>query len=224
MGTLVNVIAIIIGSVIGMLLGQRFFKKYEEISIQGTSLVVVIIGLQMALKITNPIPAIFCILFGGIIGQAIDIEKRLEDFGEWVKLKVKMKDEKFTEAFVTASLIYCVGSMAIIGSINDGINGNSTILITKAVLDGIISIALASTLGIGVAFSALPILIYQGSITLLAKSISGYFTESLIIELSAVGGILIMVIGLNMLKITKIKVANMLPSVLLIIIYKIIVG
>ncbi|MBT3464149.1 DUF554 domain-containing protein [archaeon] len=213
-GTIVNVIAIIIGSLIGILFNKFIPKRVKEIIFQALGLSTILIGMQLALKTENVLLVIFSLIIGGIIGELIHIEKKLKKFGISLKKKLKSKDSKFVEGFVTTSLLFCVGAMAIVGSIEDGINNNPSILLTKSLLDGFASIAFASALGFGVMFSAIPILIYQGGLTLLAVYIKQYLTPSAITEMSAVGGLLIIGIGLSLLNIKKIKIGNLLPSVL----------
>jgi len=211
-GTLVNVVAVLIGSLIGMFLGRRFPKKIKETVFTGFGLVVIFIGLQMSFTTNNFVILIFSIIIGSIIGEVIGVDKALERFGDGIQSRVNVKDERFAEGMVTAFLIFCVGSMTILGAIEDGINGNPSILYAKSSLDLFTSSALASVFGIGVLFSIIPLFIFQGGITVVAAAASPFFTEPIIAELSAAGGILLMGIGIDMMEIKKIKVANMLPS------------
>ena len=222
-GTFVNIIAVIIGSVIGLLLGSRFPEKIKNIAFQALGLISLLIGMQMALKVENPLTLIFAVLIGAIIGEWINLEKIFDNAGEFLKRKVKSKNDKFTEGLVTAFLIFCVGSMTIVGSINEGVNGDRTLLLTKSILDGFTSIALASTMGIGVLFSIIPMLILQGGLTIFAGMFQSFFTPTLINQLTATGGILILGIALNILEIKKIKVVNMLPALLMIILLTLII-
>ncbi len=217
-GTIVNVIAIIVGSLIGLFFAKFIPEKVKKIIFQALGLSTILIGLQMAFKTNNLLILIFSLVIGGIIGEAIDLEKRLNLFGEKLKKKLKSKNKTFVEGFVTASLIFCVGAMAIVGSIEDGIHNDQTILYTKSLLDGFASIAFSSALGIGVLFSAIPILIYQGLITFLAQYIKDILTAAAITEMTAAGGMLIFGIGLNVLEIKNIKVGNLLPAVIVAII------
>lgn len=223
-GTLVNIIAVIIGSTIGLLLGNKFPDKIKSIAFQSLGLISLLIGMQMALKVENPLTLIFAILIGAIIGELVNLEKIFENAGNFLKQKVKSKNDKFTEGLVTAFLIFCVGSMTVVGSINEGVSGNKTLLFTKSLLDGFTSIALASTLGVGVLFSIIPMLILQGGLTIFAGMFQSFFTTSLINQLTAVGGILILGIGLNILEIKKIRVVNMLPALIIIIILTLTLG
>ncbi|HOK18525.1 MAG TPA: DUF554 domain-containing protein [Caldisericia bacterium] len=213
-GTFVNIITVIVGSFIGILIGTKFPENIKKIAFDGVGLSSLALGIMLALKTDNIIIMVFSILFGAIIGELLKIEEFLENFGDKIKNKVKAKSS-FTEGFITATLIFCVGSMAIIGSINEGLTGDATILYTKSILDGITSIALSSTLGIGVMFSTLPILIYQGGITLFSSTIKNLFTTHAINMITGVGGVLIIGIGLNLLGIKKIKLANFLPALII---------
>ncbi len=213
-GTFVNIITVIAGSFIGILIGTKFPENIKKIAFDGVGLSSLALGIMLALKTDNIIIMVFSILFGAIIGELLKIEEFLENLGDKIKNKVKAKSS-FTEGFITATLIFCVGSMAIIGSINEGLTGDATILYTKSILDGITSIALSSTLGIGVMFSTLPILIYQGGITLFSSTIKNLFTTHAINMITGVGGVLIIGIGLNLLGIKKIKLANFLPALII---------
>ncbi len=153
-------------------------------------------------------------LLGAVLGEAMDIEGHMERFGNAIKARLGRGDDGFVEGFLPASLLFCTGSMAIIGSIEDGIRGDPTILYAKSMMDGFASISLASALGIGVLFSAIPILLYQGGITLLASQAKKLFTEVIINEVSAAGGVILIGLAINLLEIRKIKVANMLPAII----------
>ncbi|MBN2421860.1 DUF554 domain-containing protein [Candidatus Woesearchaeota archaeon] len=212
-GTIVNAGAIIIGSLLGILFNRYINENIKKLLMQALGLSTLLIGFSLAFKTNNVMIVIFSLIIGGIMGELINLDKKLTLLGEYIKKKVKSKESTFVEGFVTASLIYCIGAMAIIGAIEDGINNNPSILYTKALLDGTASIAFSSALGIGVMFSFLPIILYQGGITLLAVYIRTYLTESIITEISATGGLLIVGIGLTLLEIKKIKLSNLLPSV-----------
>ena len=215
-GTVVNVIAIFLGCFVGYILKSKFPEKIGKIVMQALGLSSLLIGMQMALKTDNILLLIFSLVIGGIIGEIIGIEEGLERFGEIVKLKLKNNttSERFVEGFVTASLLYCVGSMAIMGALKEGLSGNPDILYTKSLLDGITSIAFTAAMGIGVVFSAIPVFLYQGGITLLARLIKDFLSPEIINEMTAVGGILILGIGFGLLEIKKIKIGNLLPAIL----------
>lgn len=167
---------------------------------------------------------ILSLVAGCIIGEWIDIEARLKRLGDWLESKTKKSDSNLSEGFVTATLLYCVGSMAILGSIESGINGNHSVIYAKSILDGVMSVVLASTMGIGVMLSAISVLLYQGTLTLFASALQPFITEDMMREISAVGGILISVIGLNVLGLTKIKVGNFLPAIFFPVLYFILNG
>lgn len=223
-GTLINIIAVIVGSTVGLLLGSRFSEKIKIISFQALGLISLLIGMQMALKVENPLTLIFAVLIGAMIGEIINLERIFDTAGNFLKQKVKSKNTNFTEGLVTAFLIFCVGSMTFVGSINEGVSGDRSLLLTKSVLDGITSIALASTFGIGVIFSIIPMLIFQGGLTLFAGLFQPLFTPSLTNQLTATGGILILGIGINLQEIKKIKVISMLPALLVSILLTLIFG
>ena len=213
-GTIVNVIAVIAGSLLGLFLKGKFPERLKEIIMQGLGLATCLIGIQMALESKNILIVIFSLVIGGICGELIDIEKRLNEIGNFLQRRLAREDDLFIQGFVQASLVFCVGAMAIMGSIQDGINNDPTILYNKSILDGFASIAFAATTGIGVFFSTIPVLLYQGGISLLAGVVAKYLTEAMIVEMTATGGLLILAIGLNLLKIGKVKVGNLLPALI----------
>ena len=209
LGTLVNSGAILAGAGAGLLLRRGLPEKWQESIMQGVALCIIVIGVQMAFKSENIMVVIFSIVLGAIVGEGIDIDTKLQRFGDWTGAA-----KAIGEGFVAASLIYCVGAMAIIGSLQDGLKGDTTILFAKSTLDGIIAIILTANLGIGVALSAVSVLLYQGTLTLLAGVLEPVLTTSILNEVTATGGILIMAIGVNMLKVVQIRISNLLPAVL----------
>ncbi|ACL71095.1 DUF554 domain-containing protein [Halothermothrix orenii] len=215
MGTVINVVAIITGSVIGLLIKGKLPDKIQKTVMDGLGLAVILIGLQMALETKNILIVIFSLVIGGVTGGVINLEEGLNKLAVSLEKKyAKSGDGLFVQGFIQASLVFCVGPIAIMGAIQDGINGDPTILINKAILDGISSIAFSATFGLGVIFSAVAVLIYQGGITLLATWAQGFLVSTIITEMTATGGLIILAIGLNILKITDIKVGNLLPSIL----------
>lgn len=214
-GTIVNTIAIVIGSLIGLLFGQALPEKMKKTVIQGIGLAILLIGGSMALQTKNTLIIIASLVIGGIIGEWIDIELRLQHLGEWLENKFSKgaSTGKFTKAFVTTSLIYCVGAMAIMGSLESGLRGNYNILFAKAMLDGISAIVFASSMGVGVLISAAPVFLYQGAITLMAGLLQGILSTQVITEMGATGGLLIVGIGINILEIKEIKVGNLLLGI-----------
>jgi len=221
--TLVNAAAIILGSLMGVLLGRNFPDRVRTIVYQGIGLCVLAIGLDMALQYDNIILVVFSVLMGALTGELLKLDEKMTSLGDWLKSRIKSKDARFTDGFVTASLIFCIGSMAILGSIDEGIRGDRTVLLTKSILDGFISIPLAATYGIGVLFSALPILLYQGSITIAASQSQAFFSPEIITQITSVGGLLIMGIGLSLLDVKKINVTNLLPSIVYVVLFTLII-
>ena len=214
LGTAANVTAIVLGTLLGLLLKQRLPKRITKLSTQGLGLVTALIGVQMMVSTQNVLIVLVSIVAGGVMGELIHIEDRLNAFGVRIEKRFKRQRGTFAKAFVTSSLLYCIGPIAIIGALQDGLRGDYSILLTKSGLDGIASIAFASTLGIGVLFSALPVLAYQGSITTAASFLEPYLTTTIVNEMTATGGLLILGIALNILQVTKIRVGNMLPAIL----------
>ena len=231
LGTIVNAAAIIAGGVAGSLLRSGLPERFRDTVMQALGLSIIMIGLSGALQGIYVVTAsgklyreyimlmIFSLVGGAIIGELLNIEDKLERLGIWIQKKYLKNSGNFAEGFVTASLVFCVGAMAIVGSLEDGLTGDRGTLFAKAVLDGVISVIFAATLGIGVAFSAIPVFLYQGLITLTAGFIKPWLTESVISQTSLVGSILIIAIGINILELKRIKVGNLLPAVFIPFIY-----
>ena len=216
-GTLVNTVAVLVGSGLGVLLKTGLAEKYKETVMQTLGLAVGIIGIKMALASENFIMVILSLVIGAIMGEYFTLNKKIDNLGQKLTAKCGEKYGDVGVGFVTASLIYCIGAMAIVGALQDGINGDAGILYAKALLDGISAIVFAATLGVGVSLSALSILVYQGSITLLAGVLQPLLIPAVITEITATGGVLIIAIALSMLNILKIRIANLLPSMLVVI-------
>ena len=224
LGTIVNALAIIAGSLIGLLFSKGIPEHYKVTVQNGVGLSVVLIGLKGALVADNLLVVIIAIVIGSLLGELIRIENRLEQLGDFLEKMVAKKnggtgEGTFAKGFVTASLVFCVGSMAIVGSMESGLTGNHQTLFAKSVLDGVTSIIFASTMGLGVIFSAVAVFLYQGAITLTAVFMKSFLVESTIGEMSSTGGLLIVAIGLNMLGMTRIRVGNMLPAIFLPLLY-----
>ncbi len=225
LGTLVNTGAVIVGGIAGTLLRSGIPDKYKKTVMQGIGLSVMFIGISGTIKEALVIIdgnkldrqftmlMIFSLVIGGLIGEFLKIETRLENLGTWFQNRIPSKGGSFSNGFVTASLVYCVGAMAIVGSLEDGLSGNVSTLFAKSILDGVSAVIFGATMGIGVAFSALPVFIYQGAITLLAGFVKPWLSDVVISQMSLVGGILIFAIGVNLLEIKKINVGNLLPSI-----------
>lgn len=217
-GTLFNVLTIILGTLIGRFL-HGIPERMKETIMYGIGLAVVAIGLQMTFATTQIVIVIVSIVIGAIIGEWMDLDGKINLLGQWIegKLPAKREGPGIAQGFVTATLIFCVGSMAIIGAIDSGLRNDHNVLVMKGILDGFTSIILSSTLGIGVAFSAVPLFLYQGSITFLASFISRFVPDDLlqffISEMTATGGLMIAAIGLNLIGLTKIRIANFIPGI-----------
>ena len=218
LGNLVNIAAIIAGGLIGTVFNRSLPLRYQAIIFQGMGLFVVVLGISMSIKMEHILVSVFSLLIGGVTGELLKIDKQINIFGEWLKRSLKFKSEKFTNGFVSTSLIYCTGAMAVLGAIEEGTGNFPVILLTKSAMDGFSAIAFASALGVGVIFSALPVAIYQGAITLIAFLFADTFDMAIINELSAVGGILLVGLGLNILEIKEIKVVNLLPSLVFVVV------
>jgi uncharacterized membrane protein YqgA involved in biofilm formation len=198
-GTIVNVIAIIIGSLMGLFFSRFFTERIRMVIMQGMALSIILVGLMMALKTTNILIVIGSMVLGGATGELLRIEDRLDSLGGRLKKRFRSKSATFVTGFVTASLVFCVGAMAVVGSLDEGIRHDPHILFAKSLLDGVASIAFASTLGVGVIFSTITVFIYQGSLTLLGMFFGTLLSDTMVAELTASGGLLILGIGLNIL-------------------------
>lgn len=226
-GTLINVGAVLLGSGIGLALKGGIRQKFQDVLMQALGMATMFIGLTGALqglllvddgklKTQGTLMLILSLVIGSFLGEWIDIEEKLENAGEWLKKKIKAQGEsRFVDGFVTSSLIICVGAMAVVGSIQDGLTGDASMLIAKSLLDFVIVIIFSSTMGVGVLFSFLSVGIYQGSITLCAALIEPWLTDTMIANMSFVGSVLIFGIGVNISFGKKFKVGNMLPAILL---------
>lgn len=224
LGTVVNTLAILVGGILGALLGTGIKEKSRETVMHGLGLSVAVIGLMMALRTANPVIVIGSLVLGGLAGEWTDIEGRLYRAAAQLERRYASGDGTLTRGFVTASLVYCVGAMAITGSLESGMTGNHATLYAKAMIDGVSAVVFASTLGIGVALSSLSVLAYQGAITLLAAWISQWLTPAAVTEMTATGGILILAIGLNVLEIKRIRVGNLLPAIPVAVMLALVVG
>ncbi|MDQ0918936.1 DUF554 domain-containing protein [Paenibacillus sp. V4I5] len=222
-GTIVNAIAIIIGGLLGMML-PRISEGIKSTVMQGLGLAITVLGITMALKSNQIVLVIMSVVIGGIIGELLRIEYRLGQLGDWLQAALHKGDtahrtSSISEGFVTCTLVYCIGAMAILGPLDGGLRHNHDILYTKSLLDGFLSIIFASTLGIGVIFSAVSVFVMQGVIALAATFIAMAFSQAsldaMIVQITAVGGVLVIGVGLNILQIKKMNVANMLPALVI---------
>ena len=232
LGTIANVAAIVAGGFIGILLRSGLKERFQEILMQALGVATMFVGLSGALRgllviengslaVGGTMLMIFSLAIGSLIGEWINIEALLSRFGEWLKRRFGGRnDPRFTEGFMAASLTVCVGAMAIVGSLEDGLTGNASTLFAKALIDGVLLIVFASTYGKGAVFSAVPLGLWQGAITLLAGVIAPYLTDTVISDLSYVGNVLIFCVGANLAFKTQFRVANMLPSLLCVAVYE----
>ncbi|MBT3337321.1 MAG: DUF554 domain-containing protein [Anaerolineae bacterium] len=217
-GTIINVIAVLIGSSLGMLFGSRLPDRLKNTVTAGLGLFTISIGLSMFLKTEESLVVLGGLLIGAVLGEWWQIEEGLANLGAWLESrfgssKNAEESNRFIRGFLTASLLFCIGPLAILGSIQDGLVGDYELLAVKSVLDAFASLAFASTLGVGVAFSALAVLIYQGSITLLAAQLNAVVTEPMMTEMTAVGGVILIGLALSsLLEIKKIRVSSFLPA------------
>ncbi len=221
-GTLVNALAILAGGLTGVTVRGGIPKPYLDSVIQAISLAVILIGFRMAQKSDAILLIILSLAIGTLIGEIMAIEDRLERLGKWLETRFSNAGDGFVQGFVFASLIYCVGSMAIVGSLESGLTGNHQTLYAKSMLDGITAIIFASSFGMGVIFSALSVLLYQGTITLLAAWMRPFLTPPVVAQMSAVGGLLILAIGINLLDIKRIRIGNMVPAIFIPLLYDLI--
>ncbi len=222
LGTIVNTLSIIVGSLIGLFFRGGIPEKYSKTIMHAIGLAVILIGLKTALKTDAILMVIVSLAAGSFLGELLRIEDRLDQLGNWIGRRVSKDGSGVSKGFVFASLLYCVGAMAIVGSMESGLSGNHQTLYAKSILDGIGSIIFASTLGIGVLFSAVSVFVYQGVITLTASSIRQFLVPEVVAQMSAVGGLLILAIGINLLEIKKIKIGNMLPAIFLPLAYQVV--
>ncbi len=219
LGTIVNSLAIVVGGLIGFFFKNIIPARLSDSLLKASAMAVLLVGIKLSLVGENLTLLIVSLILGTLIGELINIEGKLDKLGGFVESKFKNKDSNITQGFVSCTLVYCVGSMAIVGSIQSGLTGNHEILFSKAVLDGIISITMAVTMGIGVVLSSVSVFVYQGSITMLAQFLQSVLSDVVVSEMTAIGGVLIMAIALNFLEIKRIKVGNMIPAVFIPIIY-----
>lgn len=215
LGTLVNVVLVLIGGFVGLFLKKGISKRFSDLIMHAIALVTIVIGITFATASENMLIVIISLVVGALIGEGINIDKKLNQLGDLIKSKVKSESGNVGEGFVTATLLFCVGSMAIMGSLDSGLRGDHTVLYTKAIMDGISALIFASSMGIGVILSAMPILLYQGSMTLLSGFIQPYLTQSMMTEMNGVGGILLIGLGISILGIKEIKVSNLLPALVI---------
>ena len=221
LGTIVNSAAVLVGGLAGLLFKKGLPQRFTDILLKGVALCVLYIGITGALEGKKVLVLILSMVFGALIGEALDLDGKLNKLGDMIGSRFKQREGQTTiaEGFVTTTLLFCVGAMAIVGSLKSGLQGDNEMLFTKALLDGISAVVFASSLGVGVIFTSVSIFIYQGSITLLAQWASTVLTTATIAEMTCVGSMLIIALALNMLGVTKLKVMNFVPAIFLPILF-----
>ena len=218
-GTLVNTGAVILGSSIGLVFKKALPEKYQTIYFQAVGLFTLLLGVKMSLDIAAPLLVVLSLVLGGMTGEAVKLEARVEQLGIWIKAKTNSQNDKFTDGLTTAFLLFCMGAMTITGAIEEGFGKTSDLLLTKSVMDFFSSVMLASALGMGVLFSAFLLLAFQGGITLLVSLIGKNIPSEIISEMTVVAGIILIGLGINLLEIKKLKIINLLPALLFICIF-----
>lgn len=216
-GSFINIFTILLGSFIGIIVRKNLNENLKSFFFNIAGVVTLVIGIHMSLSMKNLIIVVLSVFIGGFIGQILNFEDKINNIVENIKNKLQIKEHHFTEGFLTASLIFCIGSMAIIGSIDSGIRGDHTVLITKSILDGFMSAILSSTFGIGVLFSFIPVFVYQGTITFFASILQVFLSDFMIEQLTATGGILIIGLSLVLLKLKEIKMMNLSFALIIVV-------
>lgn len=236
LGTIINVVAILVGGVIGLVFSRAISARYQETLMQAIGVCILFVGIGGAgqemmtvtadgLQSSGTMMIVISYAVGSLLGEWINLEQRIEQFGSWLKVKTgNAREKRFVDGFVSASLTVCIGAMAVVGSIQDGISGDHSTLALKALLDMVIVCAMSASLGRGCLFSAIPVGIFQGMVTLLARAVQPVMTEAALANLSLTGSILIFCVGINLLWEKKLKVANMLPSILIAVVYAFVGG
>ena len=218
-GTVFNSLAVLIGSLTGLAIGRFIPEKMQKTVFNCMGLFTLYVGINMTLGTKHSIAVLLSLVLGTITGEILGIEKKLNGLGDFLKKKFNAEGSGFTEGFVNATLLFCIGSMAVIGAFDDGLRHNPEILMTKGTMDGIVSVLFAGTFGIGALFSIIPMSIYQGSLTLIAVWLEPFITQDMYANISGIGGLMIMGIGFNMLKITKLNLGDMLPGLIYVVFF-----
>jgi len=219
LGTIVNTLAVVVGGSIGMLLNKSLHPRFKQIYFQATGLFTIAIGIIMMKDMQNVLVVVASIVVGALLGEWIRLEDSVEKLSEKLKKRLKVGNERFSEGMVTAFMLFCVGAMTIVGAVDEGVGRSSEVLLTKSLMDGFSSILLASAFGIGVVFSAVPLFLFQGSITIFAMYASTFFSAEIIQGLSSVGGILLIGLGINILELKRLRIINMLPALVLVVLF-----
>ncbi len=217
LGTLVNAGTVVAGSAIGLILHKGLEERFKTIIFHAIGLFTLAIGVMMFLKVRDPLIVVLSLIVGGLIGEALTLESKAEKMADWIKVKVKSNDHRFVEGMLSGFMLFCIGSMTIVGAIDEGLRGDHSLLLMKSMMDGFAAIGLASSLGIGVLFSVFPLLVYQIGLTLLAYAFRGLFTEEIITQMTALGGTLVLGIGIQLLDLKKLRMINLLPGIVIVI-------
>jgi uncharacterized protein len=218
-GTLVNTLTVIAGGLLGLYFKQHISPRFSKLFFQAIGLFTLALGVKMAITSHELLLMVISLVIGVFIGEWLKIDRQIDRLGNFCKRKLKLGHEKFTEGLITAFLLFCAGAMTIVGSINEGLGKGNELLLTKAVMDGFSSLILATTFGVSIAISSIPLLIFQGGLTLLAYYFGANVPDAVITELSAVGGVLLIGVGINILEIKRLNVTNMLPALILICLF-----
>jgi len=213
-GTFVNIGAIILGSSIGLLIHKKLPERLVNVTFQIMGLFTLVLGMKMALESQQLLVLVFSLIIGGIFGTATNLDDKLQTLSKKINTKKSGNNENFAKGLITSFLLFCVGSMTVVGAIEEGMNQDPSLLLVKSLMDGFSSIALSVAFGIGVMFSVIPLLIFQGGLTLLAMYLGSFLPVEYITEISAVGGVILLALGMNLLEITKIKIIDLLPAIL----------
>lgn len=213
-GTIINVIAVLIGSSVGLLIHKKLPDRLVKVTFQIMGLFTLVLGMKMALESQSLLVLVFSLIIGGVLGTFLRLDEYVQSLSEKLSKKIGGKNENFTKGFITSFLLFCVGSMTIVGALEEGMNNDPSLLLVKSLMDGFSSIALTVAFGIGVMFSVIPLLIFQGGLTILAIYLGSFLPAEYITEISAVGGIILLGLGLNLLEVTKIKIVDLLPAII----------
>lgn len=216
-GTIVNTAAVIVGGTLGIMLKKGMPERVRVIYFQAVGLFTLAIGISMVWDMRHILIGVTSVVLGALIGEWLNLEKGAEQLSDWTKKKLRIGSERFSEGLTTSFLLFCIGAMTLVGAIEEGTTGESRLLLTKSVMDGFSSILLASAFGVGVVFSAVPLFLFQGGITMLAKIFGEFLSAETIQSLTAVGGVLLLGLGINILEIKKLRVLNMLPSLVVVV-------
>ncbi|NLI71676.1 MAG: DUF554 domain-containing protein [Bacteroidales bacterium] len=217
LGTIVNTLAVIAGGTLGMFLKKGMPERVRTIYFQAVGLFTLAIGISMVWEMAHILIVVTSIVLGALLGEWMNLEKGADQLSEWTKKKFRIGSERFSEGLTTAFLLFCIGAMTLVGAIEEGTTGEARLLLTKSVMDGFSALLLASAFGIGVVFSAVPLFLFQGGITLLAKIFGEFLSAETIHALTSVGGVLLLGLGINILEIKKLRVLNMIPAIVVVV-------